>query len=120
MSKYEVYFKENPNPIVIECDNYVMYLEKGFITFDKNDENIVVVNFNELLFFKEVTEDIPDTKQIKKYKEAFDIISNSTSCNNCGKHKCRYKKIGDKVVYNCPHYMRPFGYIGFSSSFLDL
>ncbi len=40
--------------------------------------------------------------EFQKYKKAFEIISNSNSCNDCKRRYCSSKRIGEKVAYNCP------------------
>ena len=40
-----------------------------------------------------------------KYKQAFDIMSLSTNCNECAKCNCEYSRFGEQVVYNCPFYV---------------
>ena len=45
-------------------------------------------------------------EEFNKFKSAYEILLNLTNCNTCEKaHKCEFVKWGDKVVYNCPHFI---------------
>lgn len=41
-----------------------------------------------------------------KYREAFHVLSACTTCNECEASKeCVFSNWGQKVVYNCPHFV---------------
>lgn len=45
-------------------------------------------------------------EEFEKYKQAFEILQNCTSCNECFGQKigCAFVDWGKKVVYNCPFF----------------
>lgn len=52
-------------------------------------------------------------EEFKKYKEAFEILSECTSCNECKYFpSCGFFGCNDAVAYNCPHFARNKGVEG--------
>lgn len=50
-------------------------------------------------------------EEYNRYKAAYDIMQNAPSCHTCIKQRdCEYIKMGDHVVYNCPHYKETLKY----------